>query len=162
MTIKKVAACVYILKSLISFKVRNDLSICDADSESLCAEVINRNTKIIIINTIYNKDLFPSHLIKRLKDNYLAKVNIEPIRKYCKDSFARIVFTSFKVGTYFSPKDQLPLNIVVTVILVILGKQPVTLSHVSKNIHEQIKMSQVCMKMRLVSLVTRKNVPTKF
>ena len=78
------------------------------------------------LTEILNKNLFPSHLIKRNIENYLKKVNIEPIhtsesqnihyfkqpyvgknsellskkiyiliRKYCKDSFARIVFTFF-------------------------------------------------------------------
>ena len=109
------------------------------------------NQDMAKLTEIQNKNVFPSHHIKRLKENYLTKVNIEPIptsasqnihyfklpyvniqniniqninisehkqrkhsellskkiniliRKYCKDSFSRIVFTSFKSGTYFSP-----------------------------------------------------------
>ena len=98
-------------------------------------------TAAYITNDCFNKNLFPYHLIKMLKENYLTKVNVEAIptsesqnihyfkqpyvgkhsellskkinvliSKYCKYYFARIVFTSFKIGTYFSPKDQLPLT----------------------------------------------------
>ena len=64
--------CVYIHNSL-NFKVRHDLSICDEDSESLCVELINKNCKNILINTIYRP---PAGKIK-------------PFKRHLKDLFSK-------------------------------------------------------------------------
>ena len=44
--------CIFIHESL-NFKLRNDLSACDDNSEIISIEIINRTTKNIIINAIY-------------------------------------------------------------------------------------------------------------
>ena len=44
--------CVFVNKNLI-FKQRNDFSISEEENESLYVEIINKDKKNIIINTIY-------------------------------------------------------------------------------------------------------------
>ena len=64
--------CIFIHESL-NFKLRNDLSACDDNSEILSIEIINRTTKNIIINTIYRPPVGKIKPFKNTLKDILSK-----------------------------------------------------------------------------------------
>ena len=66
------------LHNSLMYKMRNDISVNNDDIESLCVEIINKNTKNIIVNTIYRK---PTGNIKPFESylkTFLEKTKCKP------------------------------------------------------------------------------------